>query len=239
MIMVAPKFKISMLKNWTCSRSSFKYKNTLHCAEGKAKLLGNWTMQQLKLKSFRIVNCFVSIYVIKSFKGFNLFSEIHLENEHTRQTTDQEGKINLGKNVFDDNNQEKKLWSRLGQTCSRSSFVFLTQLFVILLNLFGCSWKIHVSKICERINCLGGNFMYCSWIPFTFNKTMNNLISSKSRVFISLVGSSETANSQLTYNWLKIASIQQKLDKIYFISSTRSHLTMLCKKMIISSLFRM
>ena len=60
--------------------------------------------------------------------------------------TDQEDKINPGKIVFDDNNQERKSWACLGQTCSRSLIVFLSQLFVILLIIFGCFWRIHFSK---------------------------------------------------------------------------------------------
>ena len=64
--------------------------------------------------------------------------------------TDQEENINLGKIVFDDNNQERKSWARLGQTCSRSLIVFLSQLFVIYLIIFGCLWRIHLSKICDE-----------------------------------------------------------------------------------------
>ena len=45
---------------------------------------------------------------------------------------------------------------------------------------------------------------------------MNKLISTKNRVFISLVGPPETGKSQLTYNWLKIGKFQPKFDKIYF-----------------------
>ena len=45
---------------------------------------------------------------------------------------------------------------------------------------------------------------------------MNKLISTKNRVFISLVGPSETGKSQLIYNWLKIGKFQPKFDKIYF-----------------------
>ena len=45
---------------------------------------------------------------------------------------------------------------------------------------------------------------------------MNKLNSTKSRVFISLVGPSETGKSQLIYNWLKIGTFQPKFDKIYF-----------------------
>ena len=74
------------------------------------------------------------------------FGEIGL----TKQMTDQEDNINLGKIVFDDNNQERKSWACLGQTCSRSLIVFLSQLFVILLIIFGCFWRIHLSKTCDE-----------------------------------------------------------------------------------------
>ena len=60
--------------------------------------------------------------------------------------TDQESKINLGKIVFDDNDQEKKPWAFLGQTCSRSLIVFLSQLFVLLMIIFGGFWKFHLSE---------------------------------------------------------------------------------------------
>ena len=45
---------------------------------------------------------------------------------------------------------------------------------------------------------------------------MNKLISPKNRVFISLVGPSETGKSHLIYNWLKTGTFQPKFDKIYF-----------------------
>ena len=45
---------------------------------------------------------------------------------------------------------------------------------------------------------------------------MNKLISTKNRVFISLVGPSKTGKLQLIYNWLKIGIFQPKFDKIYF-----------------------
>ena len=47
---------------------------------------------------------------------------------------------------------------------------------------------------------------------------MNKIISTKNRVFISLVGPSETGKSQLNYNWLKIGTSQPKFDKIYFFN---------------------
>ena len=45
---------------------------------------------------------------------------------------------------------------------------------------------------------------------------MNKLISTKNRVFISLVGPSETGKPQLIYNWLTIGTFQPKFDKICF-----------------------
>ena len=45
---------------------------------------------------------------------------------------------------------------------------------------------------------------------------MNNLISTKNRVFFSLVGPSEARKSQLVYNCLKIGTFQPEFGKIYF-----------------------
>ena len=39
---------------------------------------------------------------------------------------------------------------------------------------------------------------------------------SKNRVFITLVGPSETGKRQLIYNWLKFGTFQLEFDKIYF-----------------------
>ena len=61
--------------------------------------------------------------------------------------TEVEDKINLDKIVFVDNNPERKCWSCLGQTCFRSLIVVLCQLFVILLIIFGCFWRIHLPKL--------------------------------------------------------------------------------------------
>ena len=58
--------------------------------------------------------------------------------------------INLDKIVFDDQNVERRSWSRLGQTCSRSLIVFLSQFFVILLIVCGCFWPIHLAKTCDE-----------------------------------------------------------------------------------------
>ena len=75
----------------------------------------------------------------------------------TRQVSDQEDKINLGIIVFDDNNQERILWAFLGQTCSRSLIVFLSQRFVFLLIIFGCFGRNHLSKTCHESTVWVGN----------------------------------------------------------------------------------
>ena len=61
-------------------------------------------------------------------------------------------------------------------------------------------------------------------VHFTLTKAMNKLISTKNRVFISLVGPSETGKSQLFYNWLKIGTFQPNFDKIYFFYQHSQHL---------------
>ena len=68
----------------------------------------------------------------------------------------QEDRITLGKIVFDDMNQKKKLWASLGQTVSRSPIVFLSHLFVISLIAFGCIWTTYIWKKCDKsIVCVG------------------------------------------------------------------------------------
>ena len=58
--------------------------------------------------------------------------------------------INLDKIVFDDQNVERLLWSCLGQTCSRSLILFLSQFFVKLLIVCGCFRPIHMAKTCDE-----------------------------------------------------------------------------------------
>ena len=67
-----------------------------------------------------------------------------------------------------------------------------------------------------RIDCLGGNSVQCSRIYFTLTTTLNKLISTKIRVFVTLKGPSETRKSQIIHNWLKNGTIRPKIDKIYF-----------------------
>ena len=63
---------------------------------------------------------------------------------------DQTDNINLDKIVFDNQNVERRSWSDLEQTCSRSLIVFLSQFFVILLIVCGCFSRIHLAKTCDE-----------------------------------------------------------------------------------------
>ena len=67
---------------------------------------------------------------------------------------------------------------------------------------------------------------------------MNKLISTKNRVFISLVGLSESGKSQLVYNWLKIGTFQPKFHKNYFFFNIPKLFTMLCKRIANLEFFR-
>ena len=151
--------------------------------------------------------------------------------------TDQEDNINLSRIVFDGNNQERKSWACLGQTCSRSLIVFLSQLFVILLIIICCFWKIHLSKLVT--NQLFG-LEFCAVRQDTFSPHQDYekvIFSTKNRDFVSLVGTSEIGKSQLVYNWLKLGTFQLKFDRFYFFINILNLFTMLCKrKLKISSL---
>ena len=152
--------------------------------------------------------------------------------------TDQEYKIDLGIIAFDDNNQDRKSWACLGQTCSRYSIGFLSQLLAILLIIFGCFWRIHLSITCDESTVRAGILRSASGYIFTLTKIMNYKISTKNRVFIPLVDLSESVKSRLVYNWLKNGTFQPNFDKISLIN-TPSHLMVLCKKRLkVSRLFK-
>ena len=91
---------------------------------------------------------FVSIYAIKSSRGFNLLSEFHFwENERTRKMTDLEDTVNLDEIVFDDNSQLRISWSCLGQTYFRYLIVFLSQFSTFCLISFGCFGELFFQKL--------------------------------------------------------------------------------------------
>ena len=122
--------------------------------------------------------------------------------------------INLNLLIFDDQNVERRSWSCLGQTCSRSLIVFLSQFFVKPLKICGCFWRIHLTKTCDESTVWVG--VLCCRIHFTFTKFMNELNSTKNRNFIPLVGPSESGKTYVIHEWLKVQTFQPKFDKYCF-----------------------
>ena len=59
--------------------------------------------------------------------------------------------------------------------------------------------------------------MQCSRIHFTFTKFLKKLISTKNRIFKSLVGPSDSGKTYLIHEWLKVGTFQPKIDKINFL----------------------
>ena len=132
--------------------------------------------------------------------------------------TDQKKSYILGKIVSDNNNQERKSWPSLGQTCSRFLIVVLSQLFVILLIYSVCFWTIRLWKLVT--NPLYG-WEFCAVKQDTFypHQDWEQVIFYKNCYFVSLAGHSETGNSQFTYNWLKKGTFQTKFDNACFFSA--------------------
>ena len=106
---------------------------------------------------WNVLSLFTKLNLLKWFSFF--IENNYWESERTRQMTDQEDNISLGKIACADNNQKRTTWACLGQTCSRSLNVFLSQLFVFLLNMFSCVWRRNLPKffddntVCVGILC--------------------------------------------------------------------------------------
>ena len=144
--------------------------------------------------------------------------------------TDQEDNIYLGKVVFDDNKQEGKSWTCLGQPCSRSLIVSLSQQFVTLLIIFGCFWRIHLSKP-EKNPPFGWEFWVVQQNTFYFHQDYGqNNFYKKSCLYI-------FCRSLWEGKVTTFFTIGSKMELFNQINTLR-HFMMLCKKKLkISSLF--
>ena len=119
--------------------------------------------------------------------------------------TDLEDKFCPGESLFGNNIQERAC---LGQSCSRILINFLSQLFVNVLNIFGCFCTIHLSKrYDESIVWLGFLCSAAGYILFS-SETTKNFVSAKNRVFLSIFGRSETEKLHFFPNWLKNETFQ-------------------------------
>ena len=139
----------------------------------------------------------------------------------------------MDKVVFDDQNVERRSWSCLGQTCSRSLFVFLSQFFVILLNICGFFWRIHLAKtcgestVCVGILCSAAGFVLHSpnlWTCYSFQKT----------TFFHLWLDRAIPAKHICYmSGCKLEHFNRSLTKCIFSINTLIHSTMTCRKKLI------
>ena len=129
--------------------------------------------------------------------------------------SDQEDTNSLEKTVFDDNDEERKTWTCLGQSCSRPLIVFLSQFFVIILSIFGLFWRTLLSKIYDQSTVWIENLCSAARYVWPSPRIWTSFFQRKIALFISLFVPSQTAKSQLNYKWLKIGCFQPNFDKIY------------------------
>ena len=79
-----------------------------------------------------------------------------------------------------------------------------------------CIRSNHVSHNMLRNNSLVSYLIKYSLLYSTFSKAMNKITSTKERIFICLVGPSESGKSQLIFDWLKIGTFQPEFDKNFY-----------------------
>ena len=79
---------------------------------------------------------------------------------------DREDNVTLDRSVFDDNNEERKAWICSEQSCSISLIAFLSQLFVLLLIIFACFRRVHLSKTFDESTVCVGHL--CSAAGYIF-----------------------------------------------------------------------
>ena len=101
--------------------------------------------------------------------------------------------------------------------------------FCHFLIIFVCFWIYHLSKTCTNQQ-FGLKFCGVQQDNFHPRQDYEQLISTKNRVFISLVGPSRTGKSQLIHNWLKLEHFNQSLNKFTCFINTLNLFTMLCKR---------
>ena len=123
--------------------------------------------------------------------------------------------IKLDKIVFDDQNFERRLWSCLGQTCSRSLIAFLSQFFVLLLIIWGRFWRIHLAKICDESTVWVG--ILCSAAGYILpSPKLRTCYFLQKTAFFCLVGPGDSGKKYLIHEWLKNETFKAKFDNIYF-----------------------
>ena len=175
---------------------------------------------------FCMVKCNVSIYERISYKLIQSFFQYLILWNWAYKTDDwPKDTFNVGKFVFDNNNQERMLWFYLGRFFSRSLIVLLSQLFVIfLLSLVAFGeinyWK-RLKKWLSRWEiCVA---QHCTFYPHRDYKRFK----SDEKWCLSTVGQTiRDKKSFFINNRPEIGTYQPKSDQIYFLTTLAA--TLLC-----------
>ena len=118
--------------------------------------------------------------------------------------TDEDDSIILGKTVFGDSNQERKSWSCMKQACSRYLVLFLSQLVVVSLIIFGSFWRIIIQKLVTN-QPVGWEFCVVQPDTFDFHKDYEQVIFHKKSCLYTVGRSVRdvkvTAYLQVAQNW--------------------------------------
>ena len=163
------------------------------------------------------MDCIVSIYVVKYFKMIQCFDRGLIMSNWAYKLNDwSRGLYYFNQLCLWRQLSRKEIEDTFGTIMFQISDWLFVPIFCHFVDLCLPLEILHVRKML-RINCLSGNSVYCSRLYFTPNKTINKLNCTKSGVFLSLLGPSETWNWQLVYTLLKIGKFQQKMDQIYFL----------------------
>ena len=85
-----------------------------------------------------------------------------------RRMADQPDTFNLDILVFDGNNSERRPWSCIGHSCSRSLIVFSSQYFVVLLIFLENFSGIHLARSCDVTSKRFGLELYVAQQDLSF-----------------------------------------------------------------------
>ena len=149
---------------------------------------------------------------------------------------DHTNNINLDKIVSDDQKVGRGSWSCLGQTCSRSVVVFLSQFYEILLIICVCFWRIHLAKTCDESTIWVGTLCSAAGYILPSPKIRTSNFSKKPHFYISGWTHRFWQNVLDTWvveSWNSSTQNWQNLF-IFFSNNTLNHSMMSCKKKLIN-----
>ena len=159
--------------SWICSCYPFRQKKRLHCAERKAKVYGDWAMEHLQILYVFIVFVFTILIWFFHFDMF-LFYSIHFEKLSLRNRWLIKKKILIKENLSLAATIKRGNLGPVWDKPVPDRWLFLSQLFVNLLIIFGCFWRIHLSKFCDQSTVWVGILCSAAWYFLTSPRLWTN-----------------------------------------------------------------